>query len=128
VIVKKVKGATPRNELCFPRNADERKGGVVAEVFKANLVALHHGSNDMSDAVGEAALEFVSHEDALAEAAPGWIGTSQAALSELTARWEALHSHHKLRVGKLGSHVADVMVDYATTEEKSTQDLRSLQG
>jgi hypothetical protein len=112
----------------LPAQCRTAEGGVVADKFKADLVALHHGSNHMSDAVGEAAVDFISHEDALAEAAPGWIGSSQAALSELATRWEALHGHHKLRVGKLGSHVADVMVDYATTEEKSAGDLRSLQG
>jgi hypothetical protein len=100
----------------------------VAEKFKADLVALHHGSNHMFDAVGEAAVDFISHEDRLAEAASGWIGSSQEALGQLAARWEALHSHHKLQVGKLGSRVADVMVDYATTEDKSVQNLRSLRG
>ena len=61
-----------------------------------------------------------------AEAAPGWIGSSQQALSELVARWEARHSHHKLQVGGLGSHVADAMTRYASNEEESAQAVRSL--
>jgi hypothetical protein len=109
-------------------NADERKGSVVAGVLRADLVALRHGSNDMFDAVGEAALDFISHEDGLAEAAQGWIGSSQQALGELATRWEARHTHHKLQVGGLGSHVAGAMVGYATTEDKSAQALRSLRG
>jgi hypothetical protein len=98
----------------------------VADELKADLVALHHGSNDMLNAVGEAALDFISHEDGLAEAAPGWIGSSQLALGELAARWEGRHSHHKLQVGGLGSHVAEAMVSYATTEDDSARAIRSI--
>jgi hypothetical protein len=98
----------------------------VAEKLKVDPVALHHGSNQMFDAVGEASLDFVSHEDGLVDAAPGWIGSSQLALGELAARWEARHSQHKRRVGGLGSHVADAMVNYVTTEGESIRALRSV--
>ena len=98
----------------------------MADQLKVDPVALHHGGNQMFDAVGEAALEFISHEDKLADATPGWIGSSQLALGELAARWEARHSHHKLQVGGLGSHVADVMVGYVTTEHESTRAIRSV--
>jgi hypothetical protein len=98
----------------------------VADHVKVDPVALHYGSNDMLDSIGEAALAFVSHEDGLADAAPGWIGSSQQALSELAARWEARHSHHKLQVGGLGSHVAGAMVRYATNEDESARAVRSL--
>ena len=98
----------------------------MADKLKVDLVALHHGSDQMFDAVGQAALDFISHEDTLAEAAPGWIGSSQLALGELAARWEARHSQHKLQVGGLGSHVADAMVGYVTTEDESTRAIRSV--
>jgi hypothetical protein len=99
----------------------------VAEELKVDPLALHHGSNQMLNAVGEAALEFVGHEDGLSGAAPGWIGSSQQALGELTARWEVRHNHHKLQVGGLGSHVADAMVRYVSTEDGSAEAVRSLQ-
>ena len=99
----------------------------MADKLIVDPVALHHGSNQMLSAVGEAALEFVSHEDGLADAAPGWIGSSQLALGELAARWEVRHNHHKLRVGGLGSHVADAMVSYLTTEDESARAVRSVQ-
>jgi hypothetical protein len=98
----------------------------VADELKVDPVALHNGSDDMLNSVGEAALSFVSHEDGLAEAAPGWIGSSQQALGELAARWEARHGHHKLQVGRLGAHVADAMVRYVTNEDNSTQAVRSV--
>jgi hypothetical protein len=98
----------------------------VADELKVDPVALHDGSNDMFDSVGEAAMEFVGHEDGLAEAAPGWIGSSQQALGELAARWEARHRHHKLQVGGLGSHVADAMVRYVTNEDESARAVRSV--
>ena len=98
----------------------------MAYELKADPVALHLGSNDMFNAVGEAAVDFVSHEDGLAEAAPGWIGSSQLALAELAARWEVLHDHHKVHVDGLGSHVAEAMFSYVTNEDESAQAFRSL--
>ena len=98
----------------------------MADELKVDPVALHNGSNDMLDSVGEAALSFVSHEDGLAAAAPGWIGSSQQALGELAAHWETRHGHHKLQVGKLGSHVADAMTRYVSNEDESAQAVRSL--
>ncbi|BBX48751.1 hypothetical protein GCM10009641_02030 [Mycobacterium cookii] len=100
----------------------------MADQLKADLVALHHCSNDMLNAVGDAALEFINHEDGLAEAAPGWVGSSQAALAELAAHWEARHSHHKLQVGGLGTHVNDAMTRYSAHEDGSAQALGSLPG
>ena len=94
--------------------------------LKVDPVALHHGSNQMFDAVGEAAVDFISHEDGLADAAPGWIGSSRLALGELAARWEARHSQHTLQVGGLGSHVADAMVGYVRTEGEATRAIRSV--
>jgi hypothetical protein len=98
----------------------------VADELKVDPVALHNGSDDMLNSVGEAALSFSSHEDGLAVAAQGWIGSSQQALGELAARWEGRHGHHKLQVGRLGAHVADAMVRYVTNEDNSTQAVRSV--
>jgi hypothetical protein len=98
----------------------------VGDELKVDPVAMHDGSNDMLDSVGEAALKFVNHEDDLAGASSGWIGSSQQALGELAAHWEARHGHHKLQVGKLGTHVADAMVRYVAHEDESTQAVRSV--
>jgi hypothetical protein len=99
---------------------------VVADGVRVDPVALHNGSNDMLESVGEAALSFVNHEDGLAEAAPGWIGSSQEALGELAASWEARHSHHKLQVGNLGSHVTEAMLRFVTNEEEAARAMRSV--
>jgi hypothetical protein len=98
----------------------------MADALKVDPVALHLGSNQMFDAVGEASLDFTCHEDGLADAAPGWVGSSRQALGELAARWEARHTQHKLQVGGLGSHVADATVSYLTTEDESARALRSV--
>jgi len=100
----------------------------VAGELKVGPVALHVGSDHMFNAVGEAALDFVSHEDGLAGAAPGWIGSSQLALGELAARWEMRHGQHKLQMGGLGSHVAEAMVSFVTNEDESVQVLRWVGG
>jgi hypothetical protein len=47
----------------------------MADKLKVDPVALHHGSNQMFDAVGEAALDFISHEDGLAE--PRRVGSAR---------------------------------------------------
>jgi hypothetical protein len=98
----------------------------MGDELKVDPVAMHDGSNDMLNSVGEAALKFVNHEDGLAEASSGWIGSSQQALGELAANWEARHAHHKLQVGKLGTHVADAMVRFVANEDESTQAVRSV--
>ena len=98
----------------------------MGDELRVDPVAMHDSSNDMLNSVGEAALKFVNHEDGLAEASAGWIGSSQEALAELAAHWEAQHGHHKLQVGKLGTHVADTMVRYAANEDEATQALRSV--
>lgn len=97
----------------------------MADRLKVDPVALHNGSNDMLHTVGEAALSFANHEDDLAEAASGWIGSSQQALGELAARWETRHSHHKRQVGGLGSHVAEAMTRYVSNEDESARVVRS---
>jgi hypothetical protein len=107
--------------------ATPEEGVMVADKLNVDPVALHVGSNQMLSAVGEASLEFVGHEDGLADAAPGWIGSSQLALAELAARWEVRHNHHRVQVGGSGSHVADAMVRYVTGEDRSAQVVSSLE-
>jgi hypothetical protein len=99
----------------------------VADELNVDLVALHVGSNHVLNGIGEAAMEFVGHEDGLAGAAPGWVGSSQIALGQLATLWEARHSHHKLRVGGLGTHVAEASVRFSTNEAESAGKLRSVQ-
>ncbi|MCV7092025.1 RNA 2'-phosphotransferase [Mycobacterium interjectum] len=80
----------------------------------------------MFNAIGQAAVEFLSHEEGIAGAAPGWVGSSQLALAELAARWEIRHDQHQLRVDGLGSHVAEAIFGYATNEDDSARAFRSL--
>jgi hypothetical protein len=121
-----VRGGVRLEALCFTAQYRRAEGILVADQLKLDPVALHHGSDQMFDAVGEAAVDFISHEDKLAEAAAGWIGASQLALGELASRWEARHGQQKLQVGGLGAHVADAMVGYVTTEDQSTRAIRSV--
>ncbi|WP_239656332.1 RNA 2'-phosphotransferase [Mycobacterium riyadhense] len=100
----------------------------MAGELNVDLVALHVGSNRVLDAVGEAAVDFVGHEDGLAEAVSGWIGSSQVMLGVLAVRWEARHAQHKLRVGGLGSCVAEALVSYAANEDGSAGVLGSVRG
>ncbi|GLE50648.1 RNA 2'-phosphotransferase [Mycobacterium montefiorense] len=98
----------------------------MADEFDVDVVALHLGSNHVLNGIGDAAIDFVGHEDGLADAVPGWVGSSQLALGELAARWEARHNQHKVRVGGLGTHVAEAMVGYSTNEDRSASALRSV--
>ncbi|ASW91581.1 RNA 2'-phosphotransferase [Mycobacterium marseillense] len=94
--------------------------------MKVDPAALHLGSNDMFNAIGEAALDFFNHEDGLAAAAPGWIGSSELALGELAVRWQTRHDHHQLQVDRLASHVADAMLGYLINEDESARAFRSV--
>ena len=98
----------------------------MADELDVDLVALHVGSNHVLNGIGEAAMDFVGHEDGLAGAAPGWVGSSQLALGQLAARWEARHSQHRLQVGGLGTHVAESMVGFSANEDGSASMLRSV--
>ncbi|WP_245604794.1 RNA 2'-phosphotransferase [Mycobacterium genavense] len=98
----------------------------MADELDVDLVALHVGSNHVLNGIGEAAVDFVGYEDGLANAAPGWVGTSQLALAQLAARWEARHSQHRLQVGGLGTHVAEASVGYSTNEDESAAMIRSV--
>lgn len=98
----------------------------MTDELKVDLVALNNGSTNMFNAIGEAALDFISHEEGLAGAAPGWIGFSELALAQLAARWEVRHDEHNLRVDGLGSHVAEAMFAYIANEDESARALRSV--
>ena len=100
----------------------------MAGELRVDLVALHQGSNDLLHSVGEAAVDFSGHEDALAEAAPGWVGSSQRALGDLAARWEVRHRQHRGRLGELGCGLADAKVGFLVNEDESVRAVRALQG
>lgn len=100
----------------------------MADKLEVDPVALRLGSDQMFNTVDEAAVDFLRHDDDLAEAAPGWIGASQAALAEMAARWEVGHTQHKLNVAGLSQHVTEAGIRYASTETQSAQALQSLTG
>ena len=76
--------------------------------------------------MGDAALDFIVHEDQLADAAPGWIGESAKALSEVMARWETRHTQHKCRTGELSYHMATVGTAFTAYEGDSAQALSAI--
>ena len=88
--------------------------------------AVAAGSTHLESSVGDAAIDFIVHEDQLADAAPGWIGESAKALSEVMARWETRHTQHKRRVGGLAYHMATAGTAFTANEEQSTQALSSI--
>lgn len=96
----------------------------MADQLYVEPVAMQLSSDRMVNAVGDAAVSFIGHEDDLAAAAPGWIGASQQALAELAARWEAQHTQHKLRVSALNQGVIAAGLDYATNEDDSARALK----
>jgi hypothetical protein len=97
-----------------------------AEFVNVDPVTVAAGSTHLESAVGEAAIDFIVHEDQLADAAPGWIGESAKALSEVMARWETRHSEHKRRVGGLSYHMATAGTAFSANEGHSTQELSAL--
>lgn len=97
-----------------------------ATKVRVDPVVLHHGSKQVVGAVEEAAAAFMSHDNGLAEATPGWIGSSQQALDQLAARWWGRHEHHKLTGAELGQGVADAAIAYASNEIASKHAFEAL--
>lgn len=98
----------------------------MADQLKVDPVALQLGSDQMFGAVDEAAVDFIRHDDDLAEAAGGWIGASEAAVAETAARWDIRHGQHKAKVAGLSHHVDEAGMRYAGNDEESAQALESL--
>jgi uncharacterized protein YukE len=95
---------------------------VAAKFLKVDPSAVAAGSTHLESSVGDAAIDFIVHEDQLADAAPGWIGESAKALSEVMARWEARHTQHKRRTGELGYHMATAGTAFTANEERTTRE------
>lgn len=98
----------------------------MAEKLEVDPVALQVGSDQMLDAVDDAALDFLRQDDSLASAAPGWIGASQAVLGAITARWQVRQTQHTANVARLGQHVTEAGIRYVANEERSAQAIQSL--
>jgi uncharacterized protein YukE len=99
---------------------------MAAEFVKVDPAAVAAGSTHLESSVGDAAVDFIVHEDQLADAAPGWIGESTKALSEVMARWETRHTQHKRRTGELGYHMATAGTAFTANEEHSAQSLSAI--
>jgi hypothetical protein len=99
---------------------------MAAKFFSVDPVAVAAGSVQMEASLQDTAVDFTIHEDQLADAAPGWVGSSAQALTEVIARWETKHTRHKRHVGGLAYHMATAGTDYTTNEEQNVQSLRSI--
>ncbi|HEX7322015.1 MAG TPA: RNA 2'-phosphotransferase [Mycobacterium sp.] len=89
--------------------------------LRVDLVALQCAADAARGAVGDAAAGFVGHGNNLVEAAPGWVGSSQAALAEVTARWEQRHAHHTRGGAGLWHGVVEAGNAHLANEEHSAQ-------
>lgn len=98
----------------------------MAEFLKVDPAAVAQGSNHLETSVTDLTMDFIIHEDGLADAAPGWIGESAHALTQVMQRWEAKHAQHKTHIGGLALHMATAGTGYTTTEKHSAQALRSI--
>jgi hypothetical protein len=98
----------------------------MVDKLHVDLAALQMGRDQIDSAAGDAALDFIVHEDGVVDAAPGWIGESAKALDKLLARWQAKHAGHKRNLASLNNFVVTAGQEYTTNEEASAQALRSM--
>jgi uncharacterized protein YukE len=100
---------------------------MAAEFVQVDPAAVAVGSTHLEASVGDVAIDFIVHEDQLADAAPGWIGESAKALSEVMARWETRHAEHKRGVGGLSYHMATAGTAFTANEGHSAQEFAALE-
>jgi uncharacterized protein YukE len=98
----------------------------MADLVRVDPAAVAAGSTQLENGVGDAAIDFIVHEDQLADAAPGWIGESVNALSEVMARWETKHIQHKRRTGELANHMATAGTAFTANDERGEQALSAI--
>ena len=98
----------------------------MADQLHVDLAALQLSSDHIGSAAGDAAMDFILHEDGVVDAAPGWIGESAKALDKLLVRWQAKHAGHKRNLASLNNFVVIAGQAYTTNEEASAQALRSI--
>lgn len=111
--------------MLFPRMR-QGKTTIMADRLHVDLAALQTGSDHIDSAVGDAAVDFIVHEDGIADAAPGWIGDSAKALDKLLAHWQVKHADHKRNLASLNNFVITAGQDYTTNEDASAQMVRSI--
>jgi uncharacterized protein YukE len=71
--------------------------------------------------VEQAVLSGVHTETAagIAAAQSGWVGSSAAALSEVTARWQDISDVHTAAVGKHGGHMVGAAAQFGNSEDRN---------
>lgn len=94
--------------------------------IRVDPVTLHHGSKQVLSAFEEAAVEFLDHDNNLAEATPGWIGASQRALNEVSTRWWIRHRDHLWSGTELGMGMGAAVAGYLDNEDASVQAMTSV--
>jgi hypothetical protein len=98
----------------------------MAGFLHVDPVAVAQGGGHLETSVTDLTMDFIIHEDGLANAAPGWIGESANALAQVMQRWETRHTQHKRHISGLAYHMATAGTAYTNTEGHSAQTLRSI--
>jgi uncharacterized protein YukE len=108
-------------------HSNGRKDVTVPDVLRVDHVELKRHRDAVFAAMQAASGDFCSHEDELAEAAPGWRGASQQALADVAASWETRHTRHQSRLTELNRKLADAAERYVSTDGDSAQDIEAVQ-
>jgi uncharacterized protein YukE len=91
----------------------------MADELRVNPGQLRRGSDHVFGAMRDAAVSFAGCEDDLAGAAPGWIGASGQALTQLAASWGDQHAAYQSWLTSLGQNMTEAANAYATADGES---------
>ncbi|WP_074416200.1 WXG100 family type VII secretion target [Mycolicibacterium fortuitum] len=86
--------------------------------------ALHRASNRMLDHMDTSRREHSDHDDDLVDAAAKWNGDIADALTHVANTWAEKRAALHTSVGKIGNAMADAAVDYVTTEQNATDNIK----
>ena len=92
----------------------------MADPLRVDPVTVHLGSSRVGVAVDTAATAFAAHEEALAEAGAGWVGSSREALTAFTSALAARHAAHCSSISELSPNMTVAAVSYTTADTDSS--------
>lgn len=88
----------------------------MSESLRVEPHVLAASGRDAVNHAHDAHRQLSAHDNALADAGSCWVGSSAAALSELTERWQGRHAAHLEQTRSLGEDMTTAALSYVAAD------------